>query len=397
LRLLREAFILVGLLTHRAIKPVDLKFDFYIQGVGAVTPLAPNAGQTWDELIRGTEAVRQPLPKGFGGRSYYYSAVPAKFIAAAGRQPRLRRSGEISLLGVTAGLAALADAGIPLEEANRGAVVFAIACGGVVYTRRFYHEVLTEGANVASPLLFPETVYNAPASHLAAILKIDGRDYTLVGDSSVGLSALHFASQLLAIDPALPFCVVVGVEEADWVLADGFATWRMASNRPWFPVFGSRPGTILAESAAAAVLSRAGSLRLAGTSAGLPFFSQKEAPAALAKVVSQMFAGRPPAGILASANGTFADGVEESVLGARFGSVPVYAHKPAIGDSLGASAMLQLVMAKFALEQQKLPPTLHAGDRLQTVTRDVTEIRGSELLITSVGFNQQVNAALVGR
>jgi hypothetical protein len=57
--------------------------------------------------------------------------------------------------------------------------------------------------------------------------------------------------------------------------------------------------------------------------------------------------------------------------------------------------LLQLVLAKFALTQQKLPPTLHAGDRLQTVTREVTEIRGNEILITSVGFNQQVNAALV--
>jgi 3-oxoacyl-(acyl-carrier-protein) synthase len=240
-------------------------------------------------------------------------------------------------------------------------------------------------------------VYNAPASHLAALLKVDGPDYTLVGDSSVGLSALNFASQLLAIDPSLPFCVVVGVEEADWVLADGFATWRMASNQSSFPVFGARQGTILAESAAAAVLSRSGSFRLVGTSAGLPFFSQKEAPGALAELAAQVCDGRMPAGILSSANGTFADRVEEAVFASGFSSVPVYAHKPAIGDSLGASALLQLVLAKFALEQQKLPPTLHAGDRLQTVTRAVTEISGNEVLITSVGFNQQVNAALVRR
>jgi 3-oxoacyl-(acyl-carrier-protein) synthase len=377
------------------VKSADPKSVFFVQGVGAVTPLGANAEQTWDELVRGAEAVRQPLPKGFGGRTYYYSAVPPKFTAAAGRQPRLRRSGDISLLGVTAGLAALADAGIPLEEAKQGAVVFAIACGGVVYTRRFYNEVVTEGANAASPLLFPETVFNAPASHLAALLKVDGRDYTLVGDSSVGLSALHFASQLLALDPALPFCVVVGVEEADWVLADGFAAWRMASNRNSFPVFGAKQGTILAESAASVVLSRTGSLRLVRTSPGLPFFSQREAPAVLQEVVTKTCGEHLPAGILCSANGTFADRAEEIVFRSALGTVPVYAHKPAIGDSLGASALLQLVLAKFALTKQKLPPTLHAGDRLQTVTREVTEIRGNEILITSVGFNQQVNAALV--
>jgi 3-oxoacyl-(acyl-carrier-protein) synthase len=138
-------------------------------------------------------------------------------------------------------------------------------------------------------------------------------------------------------------------------------------------------------------------LRLIGTSAGLPFFSQKEAPAALSQLVAPLCDGCRPAGIFSSANGTFADRVEEAVFASGFGSVPVYAHKPAIGDSLGASALLQLVLAKFALEDQKLPPTLHAGDRLPTVTRAVTEITGNEVLITSVGFNQQVNAALVGR
>lgn len=369
--------------------------ETYIQGVGAVTPLAATAEETWDQLLRGAEAMRQPLPKGFRGRSYYYGAVPSKFTATAGRQARLRRSGEISLLGVTAGLAALADAGISPDEASQGAVVFAIACGGVVYTRRFYHEVITEGANVASPLLFPETVYNAPASHLAALLKVDGRDYTLVGDSSVGLSAIHFASQLLALDPALPFCVVVGVEEADWVLADGFAAWRMASNQTWFPVFGAKQGTILAESAASVVLSRSGSLRLVRTGPGLPFFSQREAPSVLQEVVAKTCGEHQPAGVLCSANGTFADRAEEIVFRAALGSVPVYAHKPSIGDSLGASAVLQVALAKFALTQQKLPPTLHAGERLQTVTREATEISGNEILITSVGFNQQVNAALV--
>jgi len=367
--------------------------SFLVRGVGAVTPVAPSAEQTWNELLRGTGAVRQPMPKGFGGRSYYYSGVPAKFTAAVSRQPRLRRSGGISLLGVTAGLAALEDAGIPVEEASQGAVVFAISCGGVDYTRRFYHEVVTEGANVASPLLFPETVYNAPASHLAALLKIDGRDYTLVGDSSVGLSALHFASQLLVTDPDLPFCIVVGVEEADWVLADAFATWRMASKQSSFAVFASMQGTILAEGAACVVLGRTGSSIRVNTNAGLPFFTQKEAVSAFQQVVAMTSQERRPAGILCSANGTFADRVEAAVLGSAFPAVPVYAHKPAIGDSLGASSLLQLVLATFALEKRELPPTLHAGDRLQTVTREVTGISGTELLITSVGFNQQVNAA----
>ena len=117
-------------------------------------------------------------------------------------------------------------------------MVFAICSGGVNYTRRFYHEIVTQGAHGASPLLFPETVYNAAASHLAALLGVNGQSYTLVGDSSVGLGAIHFAIELLTMQPQLDRCLVVGTEEADWLLADAFASWRMATNRDQFEVYG---------------------------------------------------------------------------------------------------------------------------------------------------------------
>src|SRR3712207_8481791 len=45
--------------------------------------------------------------------------------------------------------------------------------------------------------LFPETVFNAPASHLAAILGISGASYTLVGDGAVGILALKMAEDLM--------------------------------------------------------------------------------------------------------------------------------------------------------------------------------------------------------
>ena len=75
--------------------------------------------------------------------------------------------------------------------------IFAISNGGVTYTKRFYHEIVDTGAQAASPLLFPETVFNAPASHLAAILGVTGATYTLVGDGAVGLAAIKMAEELM--------------------------------------------------------------------------------------------------------------------------------------------------------------------------------------------------------
>src|SRR5947199_4290563 len=160
---------------------------FFIQGIGAVTPLGPNRLETWSALCQGRQAPRKLFANPLADRSYFSCPVPAKFVADAARQSRLRRSGTISLLGAAAGFDALDDAGLKPDNgfSARIAVVFAICSGGVNYTRRFYHEIVTQGANAASPLLFPETVYNAAASHLAALLGINEQSYTLVGDSSV--------------------------------------------------------------------------------------------------------------------------------------------------------------------------------------------------------------------
>lgn len=201
---------------------------------------------------------------------------------------------------------------------------------------------------------FPDTVYNAPASHLAALLGIDGASYTLVGDGSVGLSALHFAGQLLETDN-VEQVVVVGAEECDWILCEAYAEWRLAR-------------TPLAGGAAAVVLRREGKWRL-HTHPGVPFFRRSEAAVALGRVLAD-FAGAKVGRVIASANGTFIDRAEAAALAAHFPNVPVLAPKKSLGESPGASALLQTVAAAMT---------------------------GEPALVTVVGFNQQASAALLTR
>jgi len=368
--------------------------NFFIQGIGAVTPLGPTGLETWSALCRGSQAPRTLFANSLADRSYFACRVPGKFVADAARQPRLRRSGTISLLGAAAGFDALADAGLKPDKnvSARIAVVFAICSGGVNYTRRFYHEIVTEGAHSASPLLFPETVYNAAASHLAALLGVNGQSYTLVGDSSVGLGAIHFATELLTIQPELDRCLVVGTEEADWLLADAFASWRMTTKRDQFEVYGRPDGTIFGEGAGAVLIGRTGMLGIASSSAGLPYSSFRESASAARTIFGGPQSEALPQMIVSSANGTFADEVERKVFSEFYPSVPVYALKPALGEALGASALLQVAVAGFALRHQQLPGTIAAGDRLPSVNRETRSFSASQALVTSVGFNHQVNA-----
>ena len=238
-----------------------------IAGMGWVTPLGTDLDEVWHRVVRShtpflapvsssTEEVFrqvlghipkiQTLTNPETGRTHPFIPTPPDAITHLARNPRLRRASAISHLAVAAGLAALDDARIVMtpEIAARTAVVFAICDGGVLYTRRFYEQIAKQGANAASPLLFPETVFNAPASHLAALLGIDGASYTLVGDASVGMSALHFAAELLETSD-IDQVVVVGAEECDWILCEAYAAWRLDR-------------TPLAEGAAAVVLSHDG-------------------------------------------------------------------------------------------------------------------------------------------
>ncbi len=118
--------------------------------------------------------------------------------------------------------AALEAIGEEAEAIRSGALRLGIvACtmtGGLSYSRRFYEEVLQDPA-MASPLLFPETVFNAPASHLAAYLDAETVNYTLVGEPAAFLQGLAVAAQWLE-DGVADACVVMGAEEMDWTAGD---------------------------------------------------------------------------------------------------------------------------------------------------------------------------------
>ena len=324
-----------------------------ISGMGWVTPLGTDLQEVWTQVRDGVRPEVKTLTNPETGHLHRFIPTPANAVAHLSRNPRLRRSSTISMLAVTAGLAALENAGSTVAP-DRTAVVFAIGDGGVLYTRKFHEQIVKQGANAASPMLFPETVYNAPASHLAALLGIDGASYTLVGDSSIGLTALHFATELLETSDDLEQVIVVGAEECDWILCEAYATWKLAS----IP---------LAEGAAAVVLKRDARWKLR-THPGASFARQREASTALASVLTH-FADAKIERVISSANGTFIDRAEASALAAYFPNIPTIALKKSLGESPGASALQQIIAA--------------------TIT-------GEPVLVSVIGFNQQANAAVVG-
>ena len=73
----------------------------------------------------------------------------------------------------------------------------------------------------SSPLVFPETVFNAPASHLSAFLGSSAENYTVVGDATAFVHGLEIAAHWLT-EERVDGCLVVAAEELDWLTADAF-------------------------------------------------------------------------------------------------------------------------------------------------------------------------------
>jgi hypothetical protein len=133
------------------------------------------------------------------------------------KQPRFRRTTAVARFAVHAAAEALGEARIAQVQSGDLSlgVVFCSMNGCVQFSRRFYTEVQDNPA-LASPILFPETVYNAPSSHLAALVGSSEINYTLVGDSAQFIAGLDLASQWIE-DRLVDAALVVAAEELDWL------------------------------------------------------------------------------------------------------------------------------------------------------------------------------------
>jgi 3-oxoacyl-(acyl-carrier-protein) synthase len=306
--------------------------------------------------------------------------------------PRLRRASLISRFAAAAGLQALELARLKVDPDNapRMALIFAISNGGVIYTKRFYRDIVTTGAQSASPLLFPETVFNAPASHLAAILGITGATYTLVGDGAVGLAAIRMAEELMQNEP-VDYCLVVGTEEIDWLLCDAYSRWRLLRPAPPIEPYGDHNrGMILSEGAGAVLLARNGAIRVERVNPGGYFSRRAEAERLLKRIVCDLYRTEVDF-VISSANGTFIDRAESQALNQLLPNVLVYTPKPALGESIGAAGLWQMIVAAKGLCNAELPPVLHASENIPvTLSRSRTSIPQARCaVVLSCGLNQQ--------
>ncbi|MEI7731669.1 MAG: hypothetical protein WCO56_19010 [Verrucomicrobiota bacterium] len=192
----------------------------YVHGLGAVSPAGWGVPALRDALTKGEPIPAKALPRPGWTKPFRVREVPPPaqrpaFVA----HPRLRRTSPITTHAASAALEALqsATSRLPAPPARLG-LVMCVNAGCVQYTERFFREVLQDPLT-ASPLVFPETVFNAPASHVACVLTNVVQVYSVLGDGSAFIHGLSLAADWLQ-DGSVDGCLVVGSEEINWLLVD---------------------------------------------------------------------------------------------------------------------------------------------------------------------------------
>jgi hypothetical protein len=193
-----------------------------ITGTGAVTP----AGWGVPAFMEALDSERKPAPseliREIAGHPPVVTTVlrvpPAP--ATLPKSPRLRRVSPVSKFAVAAAVEAVGPA--RMEKAAAGELRLGIVCalmnGCVNYSNRFFGEVLAD-PSVASPILFPETVFNAPSSHLSSLFNSTAPNDTLLGDTAEIFTALEVATEWL-LRGDCDGVLVVAPEELDWLSSE---------------------------------------------------------------------------------------------------------------------------------------------------------------------------------
>lgn len=336
--------------------------DIHITGWGSVSP----AGWSASDLY---EAVKKkvPLPMVTECRSEGAMKRNIRKVPAPGVVPdymkhaRLRRSSVAARFAIHAAVEALGPERFDL--ARSGAlplgVIFCTMSGCVQFSRRFYAEAL-ENPLLASPILFPETVYNAPSSHLSALLNSPEINYTLVGDTAQFVRGIEMACQWME-DNLVQACLVVTAEELDWI-----------SDEAW--MLFHRQGAA-AEGAAAVLLERKAGLNITHITETQTYGNRLSRQEAAQRVKAELLAHAGMEAVLCDGLGAGKriDGAEYSTWldwqGARCSVLPV------LGEGFGVTSGWQTVMACELLN--------HGA--------------GNEILINAVGLGQQAVGMVVGK
>ncbi|MBI3184082.1 MAG: hypothetical protein HYZ28_18270 [Myxococcales bacterium] len=341
--------------------------ELVITGIAAVSPFGIGAGPLGEGLASGKPAFSSlrlfssSFPPGVAAMVEPFE--PGKLLGKG-----IRLMDRTSLLLLSA-IALDLRKTIDSMDKSRLGLVLGTGFGSVHAISSFDRTRLLEGPDGVEPGLFPNTVFNCPASQANIRFGITGLTSTISNGFTAGIDALAYARSAILWGRA-DAVVAGGADELCEEIYTGFSRCGLMSpSGKCAPLSPGHDGLLMGEGAAMALLETAQAAERAGRRplARLSGLAQRSSPitsysagplveATVEAVNDALGQAGAAAGevdaIFAGANGVpQIDDVEAAAFRSLWGEKvpPVTAVKGLIGESYGAGAALQTAAAVLAL------------------------------------------------
>ncbi|WP_205876838.1 KasA/KasB family beta-ketoacyl-ACP synthase [Mycobacterium camsae] len=373
--------------------------DVVITGVASTTSLAPDAEETWQELLRGSSGIRK-MDKDFVDEFDSPVRIGGELREDLDEQfgrVELRRLAFMQKLSAVVSRRLWEQAGSPEVDTDRLMVSVGLGLGSTEDIPLWHNIWKVKGLRAISPISVQKHMPNAPAAAIGLDRAAKAGVETSVMADASGTAAIAQAWQSIVLGEA-DMAICGGVETV--IEAVPLATfWRlgMLSTNNDDPTGACRPfdrhrdGMVLSEGGAmllveteehakargAPILARlmGAALTSDGCDAVMPDPTGERAGDAITRAL--YLAGLTPADIdlvnAHAAGTTFGDAAEARAIHRALGDhhPAVYAPKAALGNALGASGAIEAVLTVQALRDQIVPPTLNFSAEDPEIELDV--------------------------
>ncbi|WP_281017523.1 MULTISPECIES: beta-ketoacyl-ACP synthase II [unclassified Minwuia] len=414
-----------------------------VTGLGAVTPLATGAEETWARLLKSesSAATIRKFETADLATNYACEIKPKSEEFPDGFNPDewvepkdQRRVDGFIVYGLAAAKQALADSGYVAETEEqqfRSGVLVGSGIGGLQGIEEGARILAEKGPRRLSPFFIPGRLINLLSGHISIENQFKGPNHAVVTACSTGAHAIGDAARIIALDDA-DVMVAGGAEAAlsrlgiagfaaAKALSSNFKDNPEAASRPWDQ---GRDGFVMGEGAGIVVLeelehARARGAKIYGEVIGYGMSGDAYHITAPSEDGSGayrcMAAALKRAGINSdeidyiNAHGTSTPRGDEielkairRLLGEDASGVTMSSTKSSIGHLLGAAGSVEAIFCLMAMRDGVAPPTLNLENPDESsVGMDLSPLQPTErridvALSNSFGFGG-TNASLIFR
>ncbi|MCH1924886.1 beta-ketoacyl-ACP synthase II [Shewanella sp. C32] len=393
-----------------------------ITGLGLVTPVGNDVDSTWKALLSGKSGIA-PITK-FDASEFTtrFSGSVKDFDVEQYLSKKDARKMDLFIqYGMAAGIQAITDSGLDMEQEDPSRVGTAIGAGmgGMWLIEQNHTALMNGGPRKVSPFFVPSTIINMIAGHLSIMYGMTGPNFAVTTACTTGVHNIGFAARTIAYGDA-DVMVAGGAEDVTCPLGvGGFGAAKALSTRNDEPTKASRPwdkdrdGFVIGDGAGVMVVeeyehakARGAKIyaELVGFGMSGDAFHMTSPPAdgkgAAAAMVNALRDGglNPEKVGYINAHGTSTpagDKAEAAAVKAVFGAaankVMVSSTKSMTGHLLGAAGAVETIFTALALQEQAVPPTINLdnpdeGCDLDFVPHTARQVNMEYALCNSFGF-----------